>query len=253
MSPKEDISTKKRDKKSGIQIALIAVEATMKRLLTLTMMVILILWIALPANAQSISLKAGLFYPTAQSELWEINLENLSFTKHELSNLYIGVEYDFFLGPNFSVFFEGGTYSREILSEYRDYTYGDDTPIYQNLYLRLSNFDLGFKIFPAGHRLPLYPYLGAGISLVSWKYEQWGEFIDFEFDEVYEGFADTRTISPGANARAGLVFRFQRHIGFLVEVRYQYIKGALSSLFEGFDKLDLGGITFNVGFSIFLN
>ena len=48
-----------------------------------------------------------------------------------------------------------------------------------------------------------------------------------------------------------LVFKDKNQWVF-VEVKYQYLKGELSSFFEGFEKLDMSGLKYNLGFSFFL-
>jgi hypothetical protein len=96
------------------------------------------------------------------------------------------------------------------------------------------------------------PYFGVGIGIYAWKYYQGGEFVDFLEEVVYEGEAYTSSISPGFNARVGFVYRFKRNMGISFETRYVYLKGNLSSLFEGFEKLDLSNVTFTMGVNFFL-
>ena len=40
-------------------------------------------------------------------------------------------------------------------------------------------------------------------------------------------------------------------MGISFEAKYHYLKGQLSNLFEGFEKLDLGGLTLNIGLNLF--
>jgi len=132
-----------------------------------------------------------------------------------------------------------------------DYEYDDGTPIYQNLYLSISGLEGNIKIYPIGHRNIFNPYFGAGVGVYFWEYEQWGDFIDFTNMDVYEGYGYTEAYTPGFNMKGGFVFRFRRHMGLSFEAKYQYIKGALSNLFEGFEKLDLSGLTLNIGLNLF--
>ena len=93
----------------------------------------------------------------------------------------------------------------------------------------------------------------------SMRLPQGGYFVDFEdYSEedgytVTEGQADTHTYTPGFNAKAGFVYRFQRSMGIAFEAKYTYLKGNLSSLFEGFEKFDLSGLTITAGLNFFLN
>jgi len=203
------------------------------------------------APGQSLNFKIGIFTPSLQSDLWEVNKENLYFSNEDLQDLFYGLEYEHFAGRHFSFTLEAGTFEKTVYSQYRDYEYDDGSPIYQNLYLTIGGLEANIKIYPLGHRRIFNPYIGAGVGIYYWEYEQWGDFIDFTNMEVYEGTGYTEAYTPGINVRGGFVFRFRRHMGVSFEAKYQYIKGQLSNLFEGFEKLDLSGLTLNVGLNLF--
>ncbi len=201
--------------------------------------------------AQSVNFKIGLFSPTLGSDLWDVNKENLFFSNEDMLDIYYGLEYEHFIGRNLSLSFEAGNYEKTVYSQYRDYEFDDGLPIFQNLYLSISGIEVNIKIYPMGHRKIFNPYFGAGAGVYLWEYEQWGDFIDFETWDVYEGYGNTKTYSAGFNFKSGFVFRFRRHMGISFEAKYQYLKGELSTLFEGFEKLDLSGISLNVGLNLF--
>jgi opacity protein-like surface antigen len=163
------------------------------------------------------------------------------------------VEYEYFLNRYISFAVEAGYYKKEHFSFYRDYEYDDGSPIEQNLSLRIVNLEADFKIYPIGHGQRFYPYLGGGVGMYFWKYEQWGDFIDFTEGIVNQDeYAETTTNTLGFNARAGIVMRLSRNMGVAFEGKYQYLKGELSSFFEGFEKLDLSGFTFTIGANFYL-
>jgi hypothetical protein len=207
---------------------------------------------SLSLNAQSLNLKVGSFYPTMDSDLWDINRENLVFDKGDMLGVYWAAEFEFFVSRRLSLALEAGHYKKDIYTMYADVEYEDGTPIYQDFSLRITSIESDFKLYPRGHRKVFNPYIGCGIGIYVWKYYQGGEFVDFEEEIVYEGEAYTSTITPGFNAKLGFVYRYRRSFGISFEVRYVYLKGQLSSLFEGFEKLDLSGVTLNIGVSLFL-
>ncbi|MBN2346474.1 MAG: hypothetical protein JXO51_08780 [Candidatus Aminicenantes bacterium] len=206
---------------------------------------------SLAAFAHSMNLKFGLFVPSLQSDLWEVNLQNLTFDKADMINTYYAGEYEMFLGRNASLSFEIGSYTRNVYAQYRDYTFENDAPIFQNISLRLTPIEANLKFYPMGHRYRVFPFVGAGVELVAWTYQQWGDFINFENDSVNEGFAESRRLAVGLNARAGLVFRFQSRLAFALEAKYQHVKGRLSEYFEGFAPLDLGGFSANASINFY--
>ncbi|MCK4890748.1 MAG: hypothetical protein KAS21_05960 [Candidatus Aminicenantes bacterium] len=202
-------------------------------------------------SGQSLNFKIGIFSPMLESDLWEVNKENLYFSNEDLQSIYYGVEYEHFIGRHFSMAFEAGTFEKTVYSQYKDYEYDDGSPIYQDLFLSISGIEANIKIYPIGHRKVFNPYIGAGVGVYFWEYEQWGDFIDFNTWEVYEGYGYTEKYSAGFNFKGGFVFRFKRHMGISFEAKYQYLKGQLSNLFEGFEKLDLSGLTLNIGLNLF--
>lgn len=201
---------------------------------------------------QALSLKIGLFQPSLSSDLWDINIENLAFSKQDMLDLYFGGEYEFFLGTRFSISFSGETYNKTIASQYKDWEYDDETPIYQSFSLRITSFEANLKLYPTGYRAKIYPFLGAGVGIFAWRYAQWGEFINFDDLSVQEGYAETNTYTLGFSALAGIGIKLNQSMGLFLEAKYQYLKGELSSFFEGFEKLDMSGLKYNLGFTIFL-
>jgi hypothetical protein len=225
----------------------------MKKIVLLTMVLFMFGGLSLPVQAQSLNFKAGLFLPTMNSDLWEDNLNNLAFRKQDMLAGYYGAEYEQFLGHYLSLSVEGGYYKKEFFSLYKDYTYQNDDPIYQNMSLEITSLEVGFKLYPLGHNEKFYPYIGAGGGMYYWKYEQWGDFVDFEENTIMQDqYLETSTYSPGVNVKAGFVLRPSRGLGISLEGRYQYVKGDLSQFFQGFEKFDLSGFSATVGMNIFL-
>ncbi|MBN2345819.1 MAG: hypothetical protein JXO51_05455 [Candidatus Aminicenantes bacterium] len=201
---------------------------------------------------QSVSMKLGLFSPRMQSDLWEINLENLTFSRSDMSSGYYSGEYEIYIDRHASFAIEIGSYAKSIYAQYRDYTFEDGSPIYQNISLRIVPIEANLKYYPIGHRHRLNPFIGAGAGVYAWTYQQWGDFINFEDDTVNEGFAETRKFGFGFNGRLGLVFRFQSRLALALEGKYLFLKGRLSEYFQGFDLLDMGGFSIHVGIIAYL-
>jgi len=232
----------------------------MKRLTLLVIVVMLTISVlplqarrfrATPYRAQSVNLRIGLFQPNMNSDLWEVNMENLYLSEQDMQNVYYAVEYEFFFNRILSLSIEGGSYDNEHYSQYRDYTYDDGTPINQNLALRTTSVEVNLRIYPIGHKYVFNPYIGGGLGIHRWVYEQWGDFINFDDLTVDEGYADTRAYTLGFNGRAGFLIKFKRSFGFSFEAKYLFLKGELSSLFEGFEKFDLSGLSFTAGINLF--
>ncbi len=124
--------------------------------------------------------------------------------------------------------------------------------IEQELRLRRIPIDLTLRVTPLGPRSPVQVYVGGGLSLISWRYTESGDFIDFNnFGEV---FSDEFTAS---GTEAGAVFvggaRFQGRkatAGF--EVKYHKADADFDADDDEFagSRIDLGGWSYQatVGF-----
>ena len=210
-------------------------------------LMILLIVSAVPLTAHSLNLKVGIFQPFLKSDLWDINRENLAFSSSDMLNTSIAAEFEYNFKQMFSLSFEAAYYRKDHYSMYKDWTWEDGSPIFQNLALWMTSFELGFKIYPLGSRGPFSPFVGVGGGVYYWRYEQWGDFINFQDLTISEGYAETTTFSAGFNANAGMKFNFSPHFGFLMQAKYQYVRGQLSSFFEGFELLDLSGMTYQFG------
>ncbi len=201
--------------------------------------------------SQSLNMKIGLFVPSMNSDLWQINLDNLTFSKSDMINVYYAGEYEVFLSRYTSFSLEIGSYIKSVQAQYKDYEFDDGSPIFQNIQLRLTPVEANIKLYPMGRRYRIFPFIGAGVGVYAWTYQQWGDFINFEDNSVNEGFAETRRFAFGLNGRLGLVFRFHPRLAFALEGKYHYLKGHLNEFFQGFNSLDLGGFTANASINIY--
>ena len=209
-----------------------------------------VLFLASALNASIVWLKFGLFYPECNSDLWSTNFENLILQKSDFQSDQFFLEWETTINPILSVGFQIGSMTKpEVDSEYRDYTYSDGTSIGQALMYKVQPYELTFKIYPVKKRHLIFPYVGVAVGFYRVTYEQWGDFIDFDYGDTYEGDFLSKTTSLGGSGFVGIVLRPNRTIMIGIEGRYQHLKSRLSSEFEGFEPLDLSGVSvsFTVG------
>lgn len=218
----------------------------MKRFLILTSIIL----ISSQLFADSIKLKLGQFSPSQESDLWDINRQNLYLEKKDFEGSFVSVEWEVFVKRNLSFSLEIGTYSQQLETSYRDWEYEDGSPIYQSLSLSIIPVEASFKFYPGGAHRPVAPYFGGGLGIYFWKYVQEGDFIDFTTWDVFSGSYETNTSGIGTNISGGISWRISRSIGFFGEAKYVFFKDALSSDFQGFEKFDLSGLHLLVGISI---
>jgi hypothetical protein len=127
---------------------------------------------------------------------------------------------------------------------YADFVDPDGTEIDQELKLRLTPIAFTVRLIPVSPRSPFQPYVGGGIGLISWKYTEVGEFVDFNAGrEIFNGNFEDSGTNVGPVFLGGIRFAGEAFsTGF--EIRYQHAKGDLGSDFAA-PKIDLGGWTYN--------
>ncbi len=203
------------------------------------------------APAQQVNFKFGLVSPLQSSDLWEDNLYNLSYEKADFQALNFSVEYLQQFHKHLGFYLEGSRYNKTVTADYRDYEYSDGSAILQSMHLSMTALEAGIRFNILPYRSAFSPFIGAGVGLYFWQYEQYGDFIDFQTDEIYEGFSDQEAIAVGLHVKGGLAIRVSRNFGLLLEGKVHWAEGELGEYFEGFEPFDLSALSLSVGFEFY--
>ena len=149
-------------------------------------------------------------------------------------------------------FFEAGAgvsfTRRTVPSVYTRLVNANGSNIRQDLRLRTIPIDLTFRALPLGVHNGFEPYIGGGIGLVSWRYSEFGQFVDTADNSIFNGSFVGSGTATGPVAMGGIRFSGDTATaGF--EVKYRKASGSLSTNDFLAPKIDLGGWTyqFNVG------
>lgn len=215
--------------------------------------------IAAPATAQqSLSLNIGYFTlrgpesrvpgDTIVENLFATEPFALNYRVSDFDNGTYGVEWLAPLGD----FFEWGVgvsyYQSTVPSSYRDLVDTNGGEIGQDLRLRTVPISATVRFVPTGRYAPIQPYIGAGVSVVPWRYSEFGNFIDPEM-AIFQWNYHDQGVAVGAVVLAGVRVPIGRAFALGGEIRYLRADTTLDPLvgFQG-DRLDLGGITYQTNF-----
>jgi hypothetical protein len=144
-------------------------------------------------------------------------------------------------------------YSRRLDTSYRDYTRPNGSEIRQALRLQIVPMAVALRLVPTSRRARLSPYVEVGADAISYKYEEFGDFIDFGFDDlpvesdafVSEGFGF------GFHAAGGLKIPISTDFSIVGEGRYLWAKDRMGDDFGFSDyEIDLGGWSATIGFNV---
>jgi hypothetical protein len=244
---------------------------------TIRLVAIIILLLPGLGFSDAISVRLAYFIPRAQSELWTIEFENMSFQKSDFQNASLGIYYEHFFSREISLLIGLDAYSQTRLGTYRDYVgysfdegdfafpfqyYDGDFDIGHNFSVSITPIQMSLKLTPLGRRSGFIPYIGGGVSLYIWSVKMRGDIIDFT-DEWYYDDEDLGEVpiygvyptdarqesrfSVGFQGFAGVMFPIASRLALEAEFKYNYGKGSLGDTFEDFDAFDLSSYQVSVG------
>lgn len=198
---------------------------------------------------QSLNLYLGGFSPRGEDardpdDVLLNNLEFLSFDIKDFNGFTAGAEYLVGLGEWFDGGLGVGIYRRTVPSVYRFLENADGSEIEQDLKLRIVPFTATVRFLPLGRSSGIQPYIGAGVGVLSYRYSETGDFVDFNDDSIFrESFVGSGS-ATGPLILGGISFPLGAW-GIGGELRYQNAEGDLPDD-QGFSgsKIDLSGWTY---------
>jgi hypothetical protein len=204
---------------------------------------------------QSLNLYVGGFSPRGEDarnrdDVLVNNLDFLSFNIKDFSGATAGAEYLVGMGEWLDAGLGVGISRRTVPTVYTDFENANGTEIEQDLKLRIVPFTATVRLLPLGRSSAVQPYIGAGVGVLSYRYAETGEFVDFTDGAIFrESFVGSGS-ATGPLILGGIRFPLGAwDLGG--ELRYQNAVGDLPND-QGFSglKIDLSGWTYAVTFNI---
>jgi len=228
------------------------------------------------AFSDTVSVRVGYFFPSAASDLWKTEFDNLSFLKSDFQSTIFGVSYERFINRYMSFVLSVDTYSKTRSGYYKDWVgysldegdfafpadqFSGDYSLIQTFSVSILPVQLSVKITPTGRRGTIIPYFGGGVGMYIWNVRMLGDMVDFSDTsfvypdpqhgdiQVYPvATVDTREdnrISFGWQAFAGVMVPVGQRMTVEGEFKYNYAKGKMDN-FQGFEDFDLKGFQLSV-------
>ena len=202
------------------------------------------------AHASGAELRLGAFAPSADSQFFDDDDDLYATRDKDWRGLTGGGEFSFDLGPNVELGLHIDGYGRELSTSYREFTHENGDDIRQHLKLSIIPMGASLRILPAGKRAAISPYLAAGVDVVAYKYEEFGDFIDFRGDgDIRDDAFVDEGAAFGFHAAAGVRVRVNYDVSITGEVRYLNAKADMGEDFDG-NRIDLGGVSATVGVNL---
>ena len=145
-------------------------------------------------------------------------------------------------------------------SEYRDLVDNNELPIQQQSSLRQNALtgSARFLLVPRGRNVGRFawipnrvtPYVGAGGGLLWWKFQQRGDFVDFQDMGIFTDVFESTGTTPSAHVFGGMDIQVYKRLLVSFEGRYLWASDALGPDFIDFEPIDLSGFRLSTGINI---
>lgn len=209
------------------------------------------------AAAGNLELRVGRFAPRADSNLFRDASELFTVSKKDWRGWTGGLEYNTEVTPRFEVGVSLDGYSQDVDTNYRDFTRPNRREILQTLKLTLVPVGVSLRVLPLDRSAPLRPYVAVGGDVIFWRFEEFGDFIDFRSpsrDIIADSFR-SEGVKVGAHVAAGLRLRLTHDLSATGEWRYQAASRAemgddFKATAPDVNELDLSGQSFTFGVNL---
>jgi opacity protein-like surface antigen len=208
----------------------------------------------------SIGVNGQWIFASAGSDLYEFVTDQLTLEKSSFNTPAFGANFGVNVLPRLDLTF-GLEYSKSSTpSEYRDFVDNDLLPIQQTTALRHLNLagSAKFAVLPPGRAVSrlawipsaVVPYVGAGAGVSNYKFEQFGDFVDFNDSRVFSDAFQSSGWAPTVHVFGGTDIQMYKRMFLSLEGRYMWGSAELDRDFIDFEPIDLGGFRFGAGIHV---
>ncbi len=220
----------------------------------------------LGAPRVALTIKAGFAQPRAGSggdteSLWDFTREQLTVDTRDLGGMTIAGELAIRAAERLDVTVSFGYALSATRSEFRKWVDLDDLPIEQTTEFATFPLTVGVKAYlrDRGRALGRFayipntwnPYVGVAGGAVWYRFEQHGDFVDFQTLDIFSDRLLSTGSGPTVHFIGGVDMSINNHVLLTGEGRYALASGRISGRdFVGFPDLDLAGFQVTVGLSL---
>jgi hypothetical protein len=208
--------------------------------------------------AARLNFRVGYARASANSDLFQETTDLLSLSKSDFSGPTFGGELAFRLSPRVDLSFIADYEGVTLNSHYRHFVDNNGKEIEQTttfqrvpmtanlrLYLTPRGRSIGrLAWIPAG----VVPWLGAGAGGMWYRFRQEGDFVDFANNN---NVVPLKVMSSGvtfaAQGMGGVDITLTPHVALTGDARYIWAKAGPGADFQGFQKIDLSGVSMTLG------
>ena len=196
----------------------------------------------------------------AGGDVFSFVTKQLTLDRGDFSSATVGTSLALPVSRSNDIVFDIGFARASRRSEFRDWVDQNNLPIEQTTSLLRVPVTLGVRHYLSTRgrsvgRFAWIPaaratYVGFGAGLMRYDFRQAGDFVDFNTLNIgYDEYV-SKAWTPVLHALAGIEMSLGRVVMVTGEARYTWAKGPMSRDFEGFNRIDLSGISVAAGLAI---
>ncbi|MBK5257477.1 MAG: outer membrane beta-barrel protein [Vicinamibacteria bacterium] len=203
------------------------------------------------ARASGVEARIGGMVPRAKSILFDDSVILYQVEKKDFAGVFGGIEFTKSLAPNIELGLSIDGYGKEIPTTYRDFTRPSGREIDQTLRLVIVPTSAIIRVVPSGRYRTLAPYAGVGVAAMFWQYEEFGDFIDFDRNDlpVVSDSFKSNGATTGFVLNAGLRYRINEDVQVTADFRNFSGKQKMGGDFAP-NEIDVSGAAFTLGFRL---
>ena len=212
------------------------------------------------APVATLTVRGGFDRATAGGDLFSFVTDQLTLGRGDFSAPSLGGDLSIHVTPRTDLALGASYANADARSEFRDFVDNNDLPIEQRTTFRRIPVTATLKHYlaPRGRSIGRFawvparyaPYVGVGGGAMWSRFEQEGDFIDFQTNDVFYDKLSSSRWTPTAHGVAGIDYSLSPRFAVTGEGRYTWARADMSNEFSGFDPIDLSGISATVGLSV---
>jgi len=208
----------------------------------------------------TLKFETGYGFQQASSDVYNFVMEEHTLGPRDFDSPYFGGELALRLSESFDIALAVGYQSSSQQSEFREWVDENERPITQVTELQQIPATASLKFYPFGRGrsvgrfawVPrtISPFIGGGVGLISYDFEQYGDFVDYETLDIFYDTFHSSDDAFLARASAGVNISIASQFIFTIEGRYGWSDGDMDGDFVGFDQIDLDGLQLIGGIAV---
>jgi outer membrane protein W len=208
----------------------------------------------------SVTLRGGFDRANASSDIFSFTTTNLSVNRGDFSSPVWALDVGFRLTPRVDLVLGAGASSRSIDSDFRHLIGTDNVPIRQTTKFQRVPVTLSAKYYltPRDRSIGRFawiparfaPFVGVGGGAMWYRFNQAGEFVDQETNDIFRDEFNSSSWTGTAHALAGFDYSLSTRWLLTAEGRYTYASAPMSNDFGNFNHIDLSGFQITAGVGV---